>query len=114
MWKGYRDAQLAFFQCTQPKNPHAKKQKQNEQSVYQYLAIYAPRRGLLEIWKVRNGSRQAVFSVGEDSLLVNDSSCFGLDSMCYGTQTIEGSGAALMGYGPPESLRNRGRYAGAG
>jgi hypothetical protein len=46
MWKGLRDAQCAFIDngC--------------------YLAIYAPRRGVLEVWRVRHGVREALLSVG--------------------------------------------------
>ena len=87
MWKGYRDAQLAFFQSNNNTNKSNKNSKQKERKIYsQYLTIYAPRRGLLEIWKVKNGSRQAVFNVGEECILINDSLCFGKDPNRPGKQ----------------------------
>jgi hypothetical protein len=67
MWKGYRyesqeisvyitrDAQCGFLQwdSTFKTEPFT-----------MFLAIYAPRRGILEVWRVRSGPREAIMDVG--------------------------------------------------
>ena len=55
MWKGYRDAQLAWVHSDQVPTHH---------SPSALLAIYMPRRGLLELWPTCVGSRLAALSVG--------------------------------------------------
>ncbi|XP_064392664.1 rab3 GTPase-activating protein non-catalytic subunit-like isoform X2 [Halichondria panicea] len=75
MWKGYRDAQCGWLlvhdtpstgrgkrKRTPTVSPHTKKA--------QCLCIYAPRRGIVELWPVQSGSRVAVFQVGKDCQLL--------------------------------------------
>ncbi|KAJ8274972.1 hypothetical protein COCON_G00095970 [Conger conger] len=71
MWKGYRDAQLGWVQVcegrgegenvTSPTFPrrHA-----------QFLVIYAPRRGILEVWGTQQGPRVGAFTVGKHCRLL--------------------------------------------
>ncbi|XP_052001126.1 rab3 GTPase-activating protein non-catalytic subunit-like isoform X4 [Xyrauchen texanus] len=71
MWKGYRDAQLGWVQvseafgerdtATSPSMPrrHA-----------QFLVIYAPRRGILEVWGTQHGPRVGAFTVGKHCRLL--------------------------------------------
>lgn len=47
LWKGYRDAQCAWME-------HIVEERR-----LLFLVIYAPRRGLLEVWKMFHGSRVA-------------------------------------------------------
>lgn len=47
MWKGYRDAQCGWIV---------------RKSLY--LVVHAPRRGLLEVWKMRHGSRVSAQTIG--------------------------------------------------
>ncbi|KAJ8367335.1 hypothetical protein AAFF_G00320840 [Aldrovandia affinis] len=49
MWKGYRDAQLGWVQ---------------------FLVIYAPRRGILEVWGTQQGPRVGAFTVGKHCRLL--------------------------------------------
>lgn len=88
MWKGYREAQLAFMQISQPLTSPIKGGTKYKSNNYfsQYLVIYAPRRGLLEVWKVRTGSRQYVLNVGEDCILLNSNIPFGNDYSKPGIQ----------------------------
>ncbi|GMH37187.1 hypothetical protein BSKO_05060 [Bryopsis sp. KO-2023] len=51
MWKGYREAQCAWI----------RRKEKNRPSLF--LAIYAPRREVLEVWPVRCGPRKASFQV---------------------------------------------------
>ena len=70
MWKGYREAKTAWIvqpNSTQPSDPQQQQQQQGQQqsSIYVasplslYLLLYAPRRGLLELWAVPQGKRSA-------------------------------------------------------
>jgi hypothetical protein len=54
MWKGYRDAQCGWIV--------------NEKILY--LILHAPRRGLLEVWKMRHGSRVSAQSIGSGWRLI--------------------------------------------
>lgn len=55
MWKGYRDAELAWFQNPNGVNP--------------LLAIHAPARGLLEVWRTPNGPRVGARSIEPGSIV---------------------------------------------
>ncbi|KAF7704827.1 hypothetical protein HF521_021899 [Silurus meridionalis] len=71
MWKGYRDAQLGWVQvceargdrdmATSPSMPHR---------CAQFLVIYAPRRGILEVWGTQHGPRIGAFTVGKHCRLL--------------------------------------------
>ncbi|KNC49545.1 uncharacterized protein AMSG_11890 [Thecamonas trahens ATCC 50062] len=56
IWKGYRDAQLGWLQP--------------ESSRVLALVIYAPKRGLLEIWRMRHGERLVARKVASNGVLV--------------------------------------------
>jgi hypothetical protein len=86
VWKGYRHAQCAWVEAvaetdssthsTPPPNQHQQQQQQQRQQQPQlqqrgaFLAIYAPRRGLLELWRGRQGPRVAAYAVGLGARLV--------------------------------------------
>lgn len=75
IWKGYRNAQCAWLCVKENASDH-----QCKRSLC--LIIYAPKRGLLEIWKVVNGPRIAVFTVSKDAQIINFThSIFGLNSV---------------------------------
>jgi hypothetical protein len=59
MWKGYRDAQVAWM----------------EQDDALFLVMYAPRRGIMEVWRMRHGQREAMSDVGTDCTLVRGGTC---------------------------------------
>lgn len=60
MWKGYRDAQVAWI-CAPRTAP--------EHWFPFHLLIFAPWRGLLELWSVLNGDRVAALNVGVGCVL---------------------------------------------
>ncbi|CAG0917366.1 unnamed protein product [Notodromas monacha] len=65
MWKGYRDAEIAWTES-------------HSSSTHRYacfLAIYAPRRGILEVWATQHGPRVAAFNVPKAARLFD---CSGL------------------------------------
>lgn len=63
VWKGYRNAQCGWVEVKRNQeernSPHAS-----------FLVIYAPRRGLLEIWSAQRGPRVAAFNVGKSCRLL--------------------------------------------
>lgn len=67
MWKGYRDAQLGWVQVKE--DSHHGESPQHRR-VAQFLIIYAPRRGILEVWTAGNGPRIAAFNVGKSCQLI--------------------------------------------
>lgn len=63
IWKGYRSAQCGWTEV--------KKNPDKRGSPYaSFLVIYAPKRGLLEIWSVQRGPRVAAFNVGKNCRLL--------------------------------------------
>ena len=69
MWKGYREAKTAWIVQPNLLSPQQEQQLQHHQqqsssaalpsALSLYLALYAPRRGLLELWAVPQGRRSA-------------------------------------------------------
>lgn len=63
VWKGYRSAQCGWTEVKRnPEkrgSPHAS-----------FLVIYAPKRGLLEVWSAQRGPRVAAFNVGKSCRLL--------------------------------------------
>ncbi|XP_045917992.1 rab3 GTPase-activating protein non-catalytic subunit [Micropterus dolomieu] len=71
MWKGYRDAQLGWLQV-----PEERGDREFSPSVSLprrhalFLVIYAPRRGILEVWGMQQGPRVGAFTVGKHCRLL--------------------------------------------
>ncbi|XP_062295888.1 rab3 GTPase-activating protein non-catalytic subunit isoform X3 [Scomber scombrus] len=71
MWKGYRDAQLGWLQV-----PEERGDRQHSPSASHprrhalFLVIYAPRRGILEVWAMQQGPRVGAFNVGKHCRLL--------------------------------------------
>ncbi len=63
MWKGLRDAQCGFVQ-SQSQGTAWNSCIMDKEPFVMFLAIYAPRRGILEVWRVRSGPREALLDVG--------------------------------------------------
>ena len=61
LWKGYRDAQCGWIQC--------REEGQGREGLF--LAIYAPKRGILEIWPAQSGSRVGAFTIGKGARLLH-------------------------------------------
>lgn len=74
MWKGYRDAECGWLE--------AKEDGSSRKSLL--LVIYAPKRGLVEVWRCVKGRRVAAFNVGKNCrLLFNNYSVFGLSHLMH-------------------------------
>lgn len=63
MWKGYRSAQCGWIEVK-------RKPSQRDSPYATFLVIYAPKRGLLEIWSAQRGPRVAAFDVGKSCRLL--------------------------------------------
>ncbi|XP_072121177.1 rab3 GTPase-activating protein non-catalytic subunit isoform X1 [Mobula birostris] len=78
MWKGYRDAEVGWIQVVE--DLHEREIEKSNVSpfsnpaglrrVAQFLVIYAPRRGILEIWSTQQGPRVGAFNVGKHCRLL--------------------------------------------
>uniref|UniRef100_A0A1A7Y699 RAB3 GTPase activating protein subunit 2 (Non-catalytic) n=1 Tax=Iconisemion striatum TaxID=60296 RepID=A0A1A7Y699_9TELE len=71
MWKGYRDAQLGWLQVQEERgdrefSPSASLPRRHAL----FLVIYAPRRGILEVWAMQRGPRVGAFTVGKQCRLL--------------------------------------------
>ncbi|KAM9316856.1 rab3 GTPase-activating protein non-catalytic subunit [Gastrophryne carolinensis] len=78
MWKGYRDAQVGWMQIVEDLHERESERShfspfgnvQGPSRVAQFLVIYAPRRGILEVWSTQQGPRVGAFNVGKHCRLL--------------------------------------------
>ncbi|XP_011896044.1 PREDICTED: rab3 GTPase-activating protein non-catalytic subunit isoform X3 [Cercocebus atys] len=78
MWKGYRDAQIGWIQIVEDLHERIPEKadfspfgnSQGPSRVAQFLVIYAPRRGILEVWSTQQGPRVGAFNVGKHCRLL--------------------------------------------
>uniref|UniRef100_A0A2K6U183 RAB3 GTPase activating non-catalytic protein subunit 2 n=1 Tax=Saimiri boliviensis boliviensis TaxID=39432 RepID=A0A2K6U183_SAIBB len=78
MWKGYRDAQIGWIQIVEDLHERVPEKaefspfgnSQGPSRVAQFLVIYAPRRGILEVWSTQQGPRVGAFNVGKHCRLL--------------------------------------------
>ncbi|KAG8584444.1 hypothetical protein GDO81_008830 [Engystomops pustulosus] len=78
MWKGYRDAQVGWMQIVEDLHERESERghfspfggTQGPSRVAQFLVIYAPRRGILEVWSTQQGPRVGAFNVGKHCRLL--------------------------------------------
>lgn len=71
MWKGYRDAQCGWV---------VRKTDGDEEKDMLFLVIHAPRRGLVEVWRMRHGTRVCAQAIGAGWKLVNaGDTCYFMD-----------------------------------
>ncbi|XP_029449028.1 rab3 GTPase-activating protein non-catalytic subunit isoform X2 [Rhinatrema bivittatum] len=78
MWKGYREAQVGWIQMIEDLHERETEKgtfsplgsTQGPSRVAQFLVIYAPRRGILEVWSTQQGPRVGAFNVGKHCRLL--------------------------------------------
>uniref|UniRef100_A0A672MBD3 Rab3 GTPase-activating protein non-catalytic subunit-like n=1 Tax=Sinocyclocheilus grahami TaxID=75366 RepID=A0A672MBD3_SINGR len=71
MWKGYRDAQLGWVQVSEARGERDLAISPSMPRRHaQFLVIYAPRRGILEVWGTQHGPRVGAFTVGKHCRLL--------------------------------------------
>ena len=77
IWKGYRKAEVAWIVVEEDAIDPTDYPKQAL-----FLVIYAPKRGILEIWCAQNGPRVTGFKVGKNcKLIYMDHVMFGLNHL---------------------------------
>ena len=69
-FKGYRDAQVGWIEVKEDSHhdhhPGAPQQSHLQHHRHAiFLVIYAPRRGILEVWASQQGSRVAAFNISK-------------------------------------------------
>ncbi|CAM1313278.1 RAB3GAP2 (predicted) [Pycnogonum litorale] len=69
IWKGYRDAQCGWLEADEDTHRYDKCRSTPVPRSATFLVIYAPRRGILEVWTMQQGPRVAAFNVGKNSRL---------------------------------------------
>ena len=84
MWKGYRDAQCGWMVVRERAEEHKKAEERGgrgeERRVLLYLVIHAPKRGLVEVWRMRHGARVCAHAIGAGWRLVTTSdTCYFMD-----------------------------------
>ncbi|XP_055087213.1 rab3 GTPase-activating protein non-catalytic subunit isoform X1 [Periophthalmus magnuspinnatus] len=70
MWKGYRDAQLGWMQIAEERGIREASSARTPKRHALFLVIYAPRRGILEVWAMQRGPRVGAFNVGKHCRLL--------------------------------------------
>ncbi|CAH8612073.1 unnamed protein product [Dicrocoelium dendriticum] len=70
MWKGYRDAELAFVDACEFNLPTSQPHVQSIPRRTHCLCIHAPERRILEVWRLVHGPRLAIWDVREPVRLV--------------------------------------------
>ncbi|CAK8697150.1 unnamed protein product [Clavelina lepadiformis] len=71
MWKGYRDAQIGFVRVKDEDSDYENADGSHKpRKSALFLVIYAPRRGILEIWSCINGPRVGTFNIGKNAKLL--------------------------------------------
>ncbi|XP_078675646.1 rab3 GTPase-activating protein non-catalytic subunit-like isoform X2 [Branchiostoma floridae x Branchiostoma belcheri] len=85
VWKGYRDAQVGWVKVTEDKDRDAMATDTPPREAL-FLIIYAPRRGILEVWAMQQGPRVAAFNVGKQCrLLCPGYTMMGLNNVTFYT-----------------------------
>ena len=74
MWKGYRDAQCGWIEVVEerhrtPGTGHRTQAKSNLRTAL-FLVIYAPKKGVIDIWSVQQGSKITTFSASKNGRYV--------------------------------------------
>lgn len=69
MWKGYRDAQCGWIEVVEETHQTAGGHKAHSgRSLITalFLAIYAPKKGVIDIWSIQQGTKITTFSASKN------------------------------------------------
>lgn len=69
MWKGYREAQCGWIEVYEDRHRTATGQKvhaKNNLRTALFLAIYAPKKGVIDIWSIQQGAKITTFSASKN------------------------------------------------
>ncbi|XP_028827646.1 rab3 GTPase-activating protein non-catalytic subunit isoform X4 [Denticeps clupeoides] len=97
MWKGYRDAQLGWVQVCEVRGEQESPTPPPLKRHAHFLVIYAPRRGILEVWATQHGPRVGAFTVGKHCrLLYSGYRLMGLNSVTSQTRQLQVNQVCLL------------------
>ncbi|MQL87638.1 hypothetical protein Taro_020188 [Colocasia esculenta] len=83
LWKGYRDASCLFMEMFVGRDKASSSSAHHEQTKSDYclcLAIHAPKKGIIEIWKMRTGPCLLTIQCPKGSKILQPSTRFGSSS----------------------------------
>ena len=74
MWKGYRDAQCGWIEVKEEKHHISRKERKAKMGFDSeiplrkalFLVIYAPKKGLIDIWSIQHGSKITSFAASKN------------------------------------------------
>ncbi|XP_075225489.1 rab3 GTPase activating protein isoform X2 [Lycorma delicatula] len=64
MWKGYREAECGWIMCHED-------ERGNEKRIALFLVIYAPKKGIIEVWAMQQGPRVATYPASKTGRLLH-------------------------------------------
>ncbi|XP_066592229.1 rab3 GTPase-activating protein non-catalytic subunit [Prorops nasuta] len=73
MWKGYRDAQCGWIEVDEEGKHSSRKSHSRGAPVRtaQFLIIYAPKKGIIDIWGIQQGNKITTFTASKNGRLLN-------------------------------------------
>ncbi|XP_034172933.2 rab3 GTPase activating protein isoform X1 [Osmia lignaria lignaria] len=89
MWKGYRDAQCGWIEVEEEKHPGMRKEFNKFKQTSQlrsalFLVIYAPKKGVIDIWSTQQGPKITTFTASKHGrLLYINYGLFGINDNVY-------------------------------
>ncbi|XP_058095556.1 uncharacterized protein LOC131240986 isoform X2 [Magnolia sinica] len=110
LWKGYRDACCLFMEMLVDQNTTTSSTPYYEQSKSDYclcLAIHAPRKGIVEVWKMRIGPRLLTIQCAKGSKILQPTLRFGSSSAATSSSYIPLEVFLLNGDSGQISVLNR-------
>lgn len=74
IWKGYREAQCAFFEVSETRNRKEQPSVENmKRRTGLFMIIYAPKKAMIEIWCMQYGPKVATFNASRHGFLLYNS-----------------------------------------
>ncbi|XP_043278054.1 rab3 GTPase-activating protein non-catalytic subunit isoform X2 [Venturia canescens] len=90
MWKGYRDAQCGWIEVSEDHHRTASGHKvhaKNHLRTALFLAIYAPKKGIIDIWSIQQGAKITTFSASKNGrLLYTNYGLLGLNDVALSSE----------------------------
>lgn len=71
MWKGYRDAQCGWIEVTEERDRGIRRnvEKSGRKALLRtalFLVIYAPKKGVIDIWSIQQGPKITTFTASKN------------------------------------------------
>ncbi|KAI0237109.1 Rab3 GTPase-activating protein non-catalytic subunit [Lamellibrachia satsuma] len=90
MWKGYRDAQIGWVEVLEDIHLERGQRPTATPRHSMFLVIYAPKRGILEVWSMQQGPRVAAFNVSKwCRMLCPEHGMMGLNNVTFHNTKVQ-------------------------